>query len=157
MITIRNKGGLFNALYNKQDFKYGGHLGAHTFGDGYYHVVDYNTLLLVLDKDNKVVYFDNSFYSVTTTKTQNLLKEVFSIDAPKRKLYLNDTTPKLALVSNLSSVNITFTSEGLISTISKKTENGYIFFKDSILPPLIALLIGGCYYDIETKLLRGED
>ncbi|WXG60249.1 hypothetical protein VB002_00610 [Campylobacter concisus] len=157
MITIRNKEGLFNALNNKQDFKYGGHLVAYTRGDGSYHVVDYSALLLVLDKDNRVVYFDNSFYSVTTTKTQNLLKEVFCIDAPKRKLYLNDTTPKLALVSNLSSVNITFTSEGLISTISKKTENGYIFFKDSILPPLIALLIGGCYYDIETKLLRGED
>lgn len=157
MITIRNKEGLTKALNNKQEFKYGNHLSALIIGDNNYHIMDYNTLLLVLDKDNRVVYFDNSFYSVTTTKTQNLLKEVFSIDAPKRKLYLNDTTPKLTLVSNLSSVNITFTSEGLISTISKKTENGYIFFKDSILPPLIALLIGGCYYDIETKLLRGED
>lgn len=157
MITIRNKEGLFNALNNKQDFKYGGYLVAYTRGDGSYHVVDYNTLLLVLDKDNRVVYFDNSFYSVTTTKTQNLLKEVFSIDAPKRKLYLNDTTPKGAYAGLLSYVNITFTNEGLISTISKKTEKGYIFFKDSILPPLIALLIGGCYYDIKTKLLRGED
>ena len=157
MITIRNKEGLFNALYNKRDFKYSEHLGAYTFGDGYYHVVDYSTLLLVLDKDNRVVYFDNSFYSVTTTRIQNLLKEVFDLVATERKLYLKDTTPKLAYLGELGYVDITFTSEGLISTISKKTENGYIFFKGSILPPLIALLIGGCYYDIKTKLLRGED
>jgi hypothetical protein len=129
MITIRNKEGLFNALYNKRDFKYSEHLGAYTFGDGYYHVVDYSTLLLVLDKDNRVVYFDNSFYSVTTTRIQNLLKEVFDLVATERKLYLKDTTPKLALVSNLSSVNITFTSEGLISTISKRQKMAIYFLK----------------------------
>lgn len=157
MITIRNKEGLFNALNNKQDFKYGGHLVAYTRGDGSYHVVDYSALLLVLDKDNRVVYFDNSFYSVTTTKLQNLLKTIFTINTPKRKLYLNDTTPKGAYAGLLSYVNITFTNEGLISTISKKTEKGYEFFKCSSLPPLIALVISGCYYDVKTKLLRGED
>lgn len=156
-MIVRNKGGLFNALYNKQDFKYGGHLKTFTIGDNNYHIIDYNTLLLVLDKDNRVVYFDNSFYSVTTTRTQNLLKEVFCIDAPKRKIYLNNITPKLAYIGSVGFVNVTFTNEGLISTISQKTEKGYKFFKDSILPPLIALLIGGCYYDIKTKLLRGED
>lgn len=157
MITIRNKEGLFNALNNKQDFKYGGHLVAYTRGDDSYHVVDYSILLLVLDKDNRVVYFDNSFYSVTTTKTQNLLKTIFTINTPKRKLYLNDTTPKRAYAGLLSYVNIIFTNEGLISTISKKTEKGYEFFKCSSLPPLIALVISGCYYDVKTKLLIGED
>ena len=157
MITIRNKEGLFNALYNKRDFKYSEHLGAYTFGDGYYHVVDYSTLLLVLDKDNRVVYFDNSFYSVTTTRIQNLLKEVFDLVATERKLYLKDTTPKLAYLGELGYVDITFTNKGFISTISKKTEKGYIFFKDSALPPVIALMICGCLYDVKTKLLRGED
>lgn len=158
MITIRNRQGLIEALNNKQAFNYGDHLRAGLTGDNSYQVTDYNTLLLVIDKDNKIAYFDNSFYSVTTTRAQNLLKEVFNFTAPERKAYLFDTEPKKAYLGGVYG-EVSFSKEGLIlfASIGQIGSNNIRFYSPKSLSPLVSLSLGGAWCDIETKLLRGEE
>lgn len=158
MITIRNRQGLIEALNNKQAFNYGNHLRAGLTGDSSYQVADYSTLLLVIDKDNKIVYFDNSFYSVTTSRTQNLLKGVFNIVAPERKAYLFDTEPKRAYLGGIYG-EVSFSKEGLIlfASIGQIGSKGSRFYSPKSLSPLLSLYIGGTWCEIETKLLRGEE
>ena len=155
-MIVRNKEGLIKALCEYKEFTYGGHVEARLYGETYV-ITDYLGIILIIKRDRSALYFDNSFYSNTTSKTQNLLKEVFNLVAPERKAYLFDTEPKKAYLGDLEEVNITFTSEGLISMISKKTKRGFEFFKLNDLCPLMSLYIGGVWCGLETKLLRGED
>lgn len=155
-MTARNREGLIEALWGYTEFTYGGHVEARLYGETYV-ITDYNVTILVIKRDRSVLYFDNSFYSNTTSKTQNLLKEVFNFVAPERKAYLFDTEPKKAYSGDLGGVNITFTNEGVISMVSKKTKRGFEFFKTNNLCPSVSLYIGGVWCGIETKLLRGED
>ncbi|OUT06716.1 hypothetical protein [Campylobacter concisus] len=155
-MIVRNKEGLIKALWGYKEFTYGGHVEARLYGETYV-ITDYSVTILVIKRDRSVLYFDNSFYSKTTSKLQNLLKEVFNFIAIRRKAYLFDTEPKKAYSGDLEKVNITFTNEGLISMVSKKTERGFEFFKTNNLCPLVSLYIGGVWCGIETKLLRGED
>lgn len=90
MITIRNKEGLTKALNNKQEFKYGNRLSALIIGDNNYHIMDYNTLLLVLDKDNRVVYFDNRILCADMGTFLKVLAEAYNLDRDfrERKEYI---------------------------------------------------------------------
>ncbi|QPH88679.1 hypothetical protein [Campylobacter concisus] len=155
-MIVRNKEGLIKALWGYKDFTYGGHVEATLIRDTY-TVKDYGKTILVIKKGRDILYFDNSFYSVTTSRFCNLLKEVFNFTAPERKAYLFDTEPKRVYVGGLGHITLNFTKEGLISLVSKKTERGYEFYKIDSLPPLVTLDIGGIYRIIETKLLTKED
>jgi hypothetical protein len=155
-MVVRNKEGLIKALWGYEEFTYGGHVEATLICDTY-TIKDYGKTILVIKKGRDILYFDNSFYSVTTTRLQNLLKGMFNISVPKRKAYLFDTEPKRIHVGDLGHITLNFTKEGLISLVSKKTERGYEFYKIDSLPPLVTLDIGGIYRIIETKLLTKED
>ena len=157
MITIRNKEGLIEALYEYKEFTYGGHVKARLYGETYV-IIDYNTTILVIKRDRSVLYFDNSFYSNTTSKTQNLLKKVFNFVAPERKAYLFDTTTKKAYLGGIYG-EVSFNKDGLLlfGSIGQIGSNNVRFYSPKSLSPLISLSLGGVWCNIETKLLRGED
>jgi hypothetical protein len=51
-----------------------------------YKVWSYNTLMFKYNKvNNEVEYFNNSYYSNTTSKIQNILIDVFNLNNGKRK------------------------------------------------------------------------
>ena len=51
-----------------------------------YKVWSYNTLIFKYNKvDNEVEYFDNSYYSTTTSKIQNILIDIFNLNNGKKK------------------------------------------------------------------------
>lgn len=91
-MVIRNKEGLIKALCEYKEFTYGGHVKAWEWAKTF-TIQDYNTVLLV-KYNGALIYFNNKYYSQTTSRLQNLLKEVFNIVAPERKAYLFDTEPK---------------------------------------------------------------
>ena len=61
--------------------------------EGSYIVRSYNTDILRLDPNTQTIYFDNSYYSVTTSKLQNMVKWFIfnklqsTIKAIERKIY----------------------------------------------------------------------
>ena len=156
-MIVRNKEGLIEALWGYKEFTYGGHVEARLYGETYVITV-YNVTILVIKRDRSVLYFDNSFYSNTTSKLQNLLKEVFNFVAPKRKAYLFDTEPKKSFLGGIYG-EVTFNKEGLIlfASIEQMDNKGLRFYSPKSLSPIISLSFGGVWCDIETKLLRGED
>ena len=156
-MIVRNREGLIKALREYKEFTYGGHVKARLYGETYV-ITDYNVTILVIKRDRSVLYFDNSFYSNTTSKTQNLLKKVFNIVAPERKAYLFDTTTKKAYLGGIYG-EVSFNKDGLILFASTKQigSKGLRFYSPKSLSPLITLSFGGVWCDIETKLLRGED
>lgn len=157
MITIRNKEGLIKALREYKEFTYGGHVEARLYGETYV-ITDYLVTILVIKRDRSVLYFDNSFYSVTTSRLQKLLKEVFNFVAPERKAYLFDTTTKKAYLGGIYG-EVSFNKDGLIlfASIGQIGSKGLRFYRPKSLSPLISLSLGGVWCGIETKLLRGED
>ena len=51
-----------------------------------YKVWSYNTLIFKYNKvNNEVEYFDNSYYSTTTSKIQNILIDIFNLNNGKKK------------------------------------------------------------------------
>ena len=51
-----------------------------------YKVWSYNTLIFKYNKlDNEVEYFNNSYYSTTTSKIQNILIDIFNLNDGKKK------------------------------------------------------------------------
>jgi hypothetical protein len=157
MITIRNKEGLIEALWGYKEFTYGGHVEARLYGETYV-ITDYNVTILVIKRDRSVLYFDNSFYSNTTSKLQNLLKEVFNFVAPERKAYLFDTTTKKAYLGGTYG-EVSFNKDGLIlfASIGQIGSKGVRFYSPKSLESIISISFGGVWCGIETKLLRGED
>ena len=157
MITIRNKEGLIKALWGYKEFTYGGHVEARLYGETYV-ITDYNVTLLVIKRDRSVLYFDNSFYSKTTSKLQNLLKEVFNFIAIRRKAYLFDTTTKKAYLGGIYG-EVSFNKDGLIlfASIGQIGSKGVRFYSPKSLESIVSISFGGVWCDIETKLLRGED
>ena len=156
-MIVRNREGLIKALWGYTEFTYGGHVEARLYGETYV-ITDYNVTILVIKRDRSVLYFDNSFYSNTTSKTQNLLKEVFNFVAPERKAYRFDTTTKKAYLGGVYG-EVSFNKDGLIlfASIGVLGNKGTRFYSPKSLSPLLSLYIGGVWCDIETKLLRGED
>ena len=156
-MIVRNKEGLIEALYEYKEFTYGGHVKARLYGETYV-ITDYLTTILVIKRDGSKLYFDNSFYSNTTSKLQNILKEVFNLVAPERKAYLFDTTTKKAYLGGIYG-EVSFNKDGLLlfGSIEQIGSKGLRFYSPKSLSPLISLSLGGVWCDIETKLLRGED
>lgn len=156
-MIVRNREGLTEALWGYKEFTYGGHVEARLYGETYV-ITDYLVTILVIKRDRSVLYFDNSFYSNTTSKTQNLLKEVFNFVAPERKAYLFDTTTKKAYLGGIYG-EVSFNKDGLLlfGSIGFLGNKGTRFYSPKSLSPLLSLYIGGVWCDIETKLLRGED
>ena len=156
-MIVRNKEGLIRALWGYREFTYGGHVKARLCGETYV-ITDYNVTILVIKRDRGVLYFDNSFYSITTSRLQNLLKEVFNFVAPERRAYLFDTAAKEAYLGGFYG-KVSFNKGGLILFASFKQlgNKGIRFYSPKILSPLISLSLGGVWCNIETKLLRGEN
>lgn len=156
-MIVRNKEGLIEALYEYKEFTYGGHVEARLYGETYV-ITDYSTTILVIKRDGSKLYFDNSFYSNTTSKTQNLLKEVFNFVAPERKAYLFDTTTKKAYLGGIYG-EVSFNKDGLIlfASIGQIGSKGVRFYSPKSLESIVSISFGGVWCGIETKLLRGED
>ena len=156
-MIIRNKEGLIKALCEYKEFTYGGHVEARLYGETYV-ITDYNTTILVIKRDRSVLYFDNSFYSKTTSKLQNLLKEVFNFIAIRRKAYLFDTTTKKAYLGGIYG-EVSFNKDGLIlfASIGQIGSKGVRFYSPKSLESIVSISFGGVWCGIETKLLRGED
>ena len=156
-MIVRNKEGLIKALWGYKEFTYGGHVEARLYGETYV-ITDYNVTILVIKRDRSVLYFDNSFYSNTTSKTQNLLKEVFNFVAPERKAYLFDTTTKKAYLGSIYG-EVSFNKDGLIlfASIGQIGSKGVRFYSPKSLESIVSISFGGVWCGIETKLLRGED
>lgn len=156
-MTVRNREGLIKALLGYTEFTYGEHVEARLYGETYV-IADYNTTILIIKRDRSVLYFDNSFYSNTTSKTQNLLKEVFNFVAPERKAYLFDTTTKKAYLGCIYG-EVSFNKDGLLlfGSIKQIGSKGVRFYSPKSLESIVSISFGGVWCDIETKLLRGED
>lgn len=156
-MIVRNKEGLIKALCEYKEFTYGGHVEARLYGETYV-ITDYNVTILVIKRDRSVLYFDNSFYSKTTSKLQNLLKEVFNFIAIRRKAYLFDTTTKKAYLGGIYG-EVSFNKDGLIlfASIGQIGSKGTRFYSPKSLENIISISFGGVWCGIETKLLRGED
>lgn len=157
-MIVRNKEGLIKALWGYKEFTYGGHIEARLYGETYV-ITDYSVTILVIKRDRSVLYFDNKFYSVTTSRLQNLLKEIFNINAPERKNYIFNTEPKKAYsVDTGLAGKAFFNNDGSLAFFVKwiKGEN-MSFISPAFLPPVISLKIADTWLDIETKLLMKED
>ena len=156
-MIVRNREGLIKALWGYTEFTYGGHVEARLYGETYV-ITDYNVTILVIKRDRSVLYFDNSFYSKTTSKLQNLLKEVFNFIALRRKAYLFDTTTKKAYLGGVYG-EVSFNKDGLIlfASIGQIGNKSTRYYSPKSLSPFISLSLCGVWCDIETKLLRGED
>lgn len=48
-----------------------------TYVDGYYLIFSYTTLIAKIDYLDNLEYFDYKFYSVTTSKLQNIIKSIY--------------------------------------------------------------------------------
>lgn len=157
-MIVRNKEGLIEALCEYKEFTYGGHVEASIIKN-VYRIVDYDTTILIMGLDGVVEFFNNKFYSNTTSKLQNILKEVFNINAPERKTYLFNTEPKRAFcLADGIAGKAFFNNDGSLAFFMEwiNGENMH-FINPSFLAPLITLKIADTWCDIETKLLRGED
>lgn len=156
-MIVRNREGLIKALWSYKEFTYGERIEARLYGETYV-ITDYNVTILVIKRDRSVLYFDNSFYSNTTSKTQNLLKEVFNFVAPERKAYLFDTTTKKAYLGDIYG-EVSFNKDGLIlfASIGQIGSKGVRFYSPKSLESIVSISFGDVWCDIETKLLRGED
>lgn len=159
-MIVRNREGLIKALCEYKEFTYGGHVEAWEW-DKTFTIQDYKTVLLV-KYNGALLYFNNKFYSKTTSRLQNLLKEVFNIVAPERKAYLFDTEPKEMYYTDATECyrgSAFFNSNGSLSFFAKKKREGDFveFIKCNKLPQEISLKLGSVYYGLETRLLRGED
>lgn len=62
-------------LKDKKPFRWGS--STATNSDGEYVLTSYSTVIARVSPENEVVYFDNSYYSNTTRRFQNLIKEAF--------------------------------------------------------------------------------
>lgn len=156
-MIARNKEGLIEALWGYKEFTYGGHVEARLYGETYV-ITDYNVTILVIKRDRSVLYFDNSFYSNTTSKLQNLLKEVFNFVAPERKAYLFDTTTKKAYLGGIYG-EVSFNKDGLLlfGSIGQIGSKGVRFYSPKSLESIVSISFGGVWCDIETKLLLKQE
>ena len=158
-MTIRNREGLSEALYAKQSFVYGGHIRAG-ISKNIYLIRDYDTTILIMRLDGGIeFFFNNKFYSNTTSRLQNLLKEVFNINAPERRTYLFDTKPKNAYFEHtMLAGKAFFKNDGSLSFFASMLKGGNMnFISPNVLPPFITLSVADTWIDIETKLLLKQE
>lgn len=158
MITIRNKEGLIKALCEYKEFTYGGHIEASIIKN-VYRIVDYDTTILIMGLDGVVEFFNNKFYSNTTSRLQNILKEVFNINAPERKTYLFDTKPKKAFCTDAGLAGkVFFNNDGKLTFFVNMIKGENIeFISPNFLMPIISLKLADTWCDIETRLLLKQE
>lgn len=65
-------------LSNKKPFQ-ASNIFATTNERGEYVVYSYQTVILTVKEDGTVSYFDEAFYSATTSKLQNKIKQAFDL------------------------------------------------------------------------------
>lgn len=65
-------------LLNKKPFQ-ASNIFATTNERGEYVVYSYQTVILTVKEDGTISYFDGAFYSATTSKLQNKIKEAFHL------------------------------------------------------------------------------
>ena len=71
-------------LKNRESFA--GNSVSAVMADGKYIVYSYNTIILITDcVTDTVLEFNNRFYSVTTSKLQNMLIDVFNLNGASHK------------------------------------------------------------------------
>lgn len=157
-MIVRNKEGLIKALNAKQSFTYGGHTSAG-FNGLTYRIRDYDTTILIMGLDGGIEFFNNKTYSNTTTRLQNLLKEIFNINAPERRAYLFNTEPKKAYsIDATLAGKAFFNTDGSLAFFAETIKGENVsFISPNVLPPLISLKVANTWLDIETKLLTKED
>ena len=63
------------SLAHKMPFRWGSSTAIYDGGD--YVLTSYSTVIARVSPDNEVVYFDNSYYSNTTKRFQNLVSDAF--------------------------------------------------------------------------------
>jgi hypothetical protein len=157
-MIVRNKEGLIKALYAKQSFTYGGHVSAD-ISKNVYIIRDYDTIILIVSLGGVIEFFNNRFYSVTTSRLQKLLKEIFNINAPERKAYLFNTEPKRAFcLADGIAGKAFFNNDGSLAFFVEwiNGENMH-FISPTLLTQVISLKLADTWCGIEAKLLRGED
>lgn len=62
-------------LQNKKPFRWGSSTAICDNED--YILTSYATVIARVNKENELVYFDDDFYSNTTRRFQNMIKEIF--------------------------------------------------------------------------------
>ena len=77
LIVVKQKDVLV-MLINKKPFQES-NIFATTNERGEYVVYSYQTVILTVKEDGTVSYFDSSYYSRTTSKLQNKIKESFHL------------------------------------------------------------------------------
>jgi hypothetical protein len=89
------------AIKNRQSFKTNNIEAFQGFHNGktYYSIKSYDTLIY-----NELTGLDNTFYSVTTSKLQNMIREAFNIEKPKSKREVKNFDIKLNNVKINTSV-----------------------------------------------------
>jgi len=94
-----------DALYHRESFTHGSCYGIRDAGERFikdsartYRVWSYQTEVLSYDLDaHRVTYFDNRYYSVTTSRLQNMIRDQFGMGGTRYDVrgiydeaYLND-------------------------------------------------------------------
>lgn len=62
-------------LQNKKPFRWGSSTAIYDNED--YILTSYATVIAKVNKENELVYFDNDYYSNTTKRFQDMIKEIF--------------------------------------------------------------------------------
>lgn len=62
-------------LQNKRSFRWGSSTAMYDNED--YILTSYATVIARVNKDNELVYFDDDYYSNTTRRFQDMIKEIF--------------------------------------------------------------------------------
>ena len=55
-----------------------------------YIVLSHATIIAKFNSLGECVYFDNTFYSTTSSKYQRIIQKAFSLDYRERKIYMED-------------------------------------------------------------------
>ena len=63
-------------LQNKKSFRWGSSTAMYDDNKDYI-LTSYATVIARVNKDNELVYFDDDYYSNTTRRFQNMIKEIF--------------------------------------------------------------------------------
>ena len=63
-------------LQNKKPFRWGSSTAVHDDNEDYI-LTSYATVIARVNKENELVYFDDDYYSNTTRRFQDMIKEIF--------------------------------------------------------------------------------
>jgi len=67
-----------NDISNKIEFQGSSSRGV-ILESGNYAVYSYSTLMLEVNENDEVVYFNDSYYSSTTSRLQNIIKSIYTL------------------------------------------------------------------------------